>query len=116
MSGLNIVLGNLNKWGIEKIVGCEGLGRVTGTNMANYAKQRVVSDHVWIPRTGAAHGGLHGGCFWDNPFVLMVFIAHSVSYGIMLELAHDRKHAILEEARDKFKDSFYNGVKKIMGA
>ena len=95
--------------------GIEGVARVTAANMTNYAKQRVVSDHVWIPRTGAAHGGLHGGVIWENIEVLKVYIAHAVSYGIMLELAHDRKHAILEESRDKFAQDFYNGIKRIMG-
>jgi len=114
MSGLGIVLGNLNKWALEKRAGCEGVARVTGVNMQNYARKRA--HNVWHKQSGLARAGLHGGSFWDNPFMLMIFIAHSMSYGVYLELAHDRKYAILEEARDKYKDSFYNGVKKIMGA
>ena len=112
MSGLGEVLGNLNKWAVEKKVGLEGLGRVADTNMTNYARQ----NKRWQDRTGNARAGLHGGSFWQNPFILMIFIAHSMSYGIPLEFIKDRKYSILEEARDKFKDSFYNGVKKIMGA
>jgi len=112
MAGLNIVLGNLAKWAVEKRVGVEGVARVTGTNIQNYARSRA--HDVWHKQSGLARAGLHGGSFWQNPFILMIFIAHSMSYGVYLELAHDRKYAILEESRDKFKDSFYNGVKKIM--
>jgi len=112
MSGLGIVLGNLGKWAVEKKAGVEGVGRVTGANMQNYAR----TNRRWQDRTGNAKAGLNGGSFWQNPFILMIFIAHSMSYGIPLEFIKDRKYAILEEARDKFKDSFYNGVKKIMGA
>ena len=112
MSGLPIVLGNLNKWAVEKRAGVEGVARVTGANMQNYAR----TNKRWQDRTGNAKAGLNGGSFWQNPFMLMVFIAHSMSYGVMLELAHDRKYQILEESRDKFKDSFYQGCKKIMGA
>jgi len=112
MAGLVQVLGNLGKWAVEKRAGIEAVARVTGTNMQNYARSRA--HNVWHKQTGAARAGLHGGSFWQNPFMLMIFIAHSMSYGIYLELAHDRKYAILEESRDKFKDSFYNGVKRIM--
>jgi hypothetical protein len=37
-----------------------------------------------------------------------------MEYGVYLELAHDRKYQILEETRDKFKDSWFNSVKRIM--
>jgi len=112
MAGLNIVLGNLAKWAVEKKAGIEGVARVTAANMQNYSR----TNKRWQDRTGNARAGLHGGSFWQNPFILMIFIAHSMSYGIPLEFIKDRKYSILEEARDKFKDSFYNGVKKIMGA
>ena len=114
MSGLGIVLGNLGKWAIEKRAGVEGVARVTGANMQNYARNRA--HDVWHKQSGLARAGLHGGSFWQNPFILMIFIAHGMDYGVYLELAHDRKYALLEEVRDKYKDSFYNGVKKIMGA
>jgi len=110
MSGLNIVLQNLGKWALEKRAGCEAVAKITASQMQNYSR----TNRRWQDRTGNARAGLHGGSFWDNPFMLMVFIAHSMSYGVYLELAHDRKYAILEESRDKFKDSFYQGVKKIM--
>lgn len=113
MAGSGQVIKNMYGWATALKFGpsgIEALARVTAANMQNYAR----TNYRWKPQTGKAHGGLHGGSFWDNPFMLMVFIAHSVEYGIYLELAHDRKYQILEEARDKFKDSFFQGIKKIM--
>jgi len=110
MSGLGTVLGNLNKWALEKRAGVEAVSKVTAVAMQNYAR----TNRRWQDRTGNARAGLHGGSLWQNPFILMVFIAHSMSYGVMLELSKDRKYAILEESRNKFQDSFFNGIKRIM--
>ena len=48
----------------------------------------------WTDRTGAARSGLmsipiHGATFDE------IFMAYSVTYGIWLEVAHDRKYAII---------------------
>jgi hypothetical protein len=110
MVGLGEVLKNLNKWAEEKRAGCEGVGRVTGANMQNYSRQTA----RWQDRTGHARAGLNGGSFWESPEILKIYIAHSKSYGVFLELSMDRRFAILEEARDKFKDSFFEGCKRIM--
>jgi len=112
MSGLPIVLGNLNKWAVEKKVGLEGLGRVASTNMTNYARQ----NKRWQDRTGNARAGLHGDSFWQNPFMLIIFIAHAMEYGIFLELAHDGKYSILEETANKYSKEVHENAKRIMGA
>ena len=111
MSGSAEVIKNMYAWAVMKRAGCEGVAKVTGVNMQNYAR----TSKRWQDRTGNARAGLHGGSLWQNPFILMIFIAHSMSYGVMLELSKDRKYAILEESRDKFAQDFYNGIKKIMG-
>jgi len=112
MSGLPIVLGNLNKWAVEKKVGIEGLGRVAATSMTNYARQ----NKRWQDRTGNARAGLHGNSFWQNPFMLIIFIAHAMEYGIFLELAHDGKYAILEETANKYSKEVHENAKRIMNA
>lgn len=110
MSGLNIVLGNLAKWAIEKKAGCEAVSRVIASNATNYAKK----NKRWKDQTGNARAGLHGGSFWESPTILKAFVAHSMEYGIYLELAHDRKYQILEESIKQFQDSWYNSIKRIM--
>jgi len=113
MSGSGQVIKNLYGWATALKFGpsgVEALARVTAANMQNYAR----TNRRWQDRTGNARAGLNGGSFWQNPFILMIFIAHSMSYGVPLEFIKDRKYMILEEARDKFKDSFLAGVKRIM--
>ena len=110
MAGLPQVLSNLNAWAAQKQAGLEGLARVTAANMQNFAR----ANKRWQDRTGNARAGLHGGHYWENPFMLLVFIAHSVEYGLYLELSNDRKYQILEITANQFKEQLYNGAKRIM--
>ena len=110
MSGSAQVIANMMKWAALKRAGIEGVSRVAAANAQNYGR----THYPWTPHTGHAHGGLNGGMYWETMAILKIFIAHSVEYGIMLELAHDRKYAILEEALKSVQDSWFNGVKKIM--
>ncbi|MDD5551196.1 MAG: hypothetical protein PHS34_08055 [Candidatus Omnitrophica bacterium] len=112
MSGSKTVIANLYNWANLKRAGLTGLGLNTASNMQNYAR----THRRWKDQTGNARAGLHGGSFWQNPFVLLIYIAHAVEYGIYLELAHDRKNQILEEARNKYSDKFLENAKRIMGA
>lgn len=59
---------------------------ITTTNLKTGAR--------WTDRTGAARAGLvaipiHGRTYEE------IFMAYSVTYGIWLEVAHDRKYAII---------------------
>src|SRR5665648_150147 len=92
MSGSANVIKNMWSWATLKRAGCEAVSLVASTNAVNYAK----TNYRWIPRTGYAHGSIHGGFFWESPTVLKAYVAHSASYGIFLELANDRHYAILE--------------------
>ena len=110
MSGSAECIRNLYKWATMKRAGIEGLSLTTESNMQNYARQ----NRPWTDRTGNARAGLNGGHFWENPEILKIYIAHSMSYGVRLELDHDRKYQILEPTVNKFKDSWFNGVRRIM--
>lgn len=110
MSGSGQVIANLNKWFLEKKAGVEAVSAVTAANMTNYARQ----NKRWQDITGNARAGLHGGHYWENTEVLKLFVAHSMEYGIYLELSFDRHYSILEESIKKFQNSWYNGVKRIM--
>ena len=115
MSGSAQVIANMAKWYGLKKAGIEGMGRVAGANMVNYARKQVVEEHVWEVQTGAAHGGLNAGAFWQNPFCLIIYLAHAVSYGVYLELANDGKHAVLEPTVNKFAPTIHKNAKRIMG-
>ena len=110
MSGSGAVIANMYKWAALKRAGIEGVSKVAAVNAQNYGR----THYRWTPRTGAAHGGLNGGSYWETMAILKIFMAHSKEYGIYLELAHDRKYQILEEAINKVKDDWFNAVKKIM--
>lgn len=61
------------------------------------AEVYVKTKAPWTDRTGAARSGLlvianHGASFDE------IFFAYSVNYGIWLEVAHDRKYAIIGPA------------------
>jgi hypothetical protein len=109
MSGSAKVIENMYAWKELKIAGLEGLGRVAGANMQNYAR----STARWQNHTGNARAGLNGGFVWDNKNAI-VFIAHSMSYGVFLELCNSGKYAILEETRDKFKSEVYQQADRMM--
>jgi hypothetical protein len=110
MAGSEQVIANMYKWATMKRAGCEAVSGGIVPNMENYAR----THKRWKDITGNAMAGLNGGFFWEGPDVLTIYIAHAMSYGVYLELAHDRKYAILEEARDKFKDTWYKSIKRIM--
>lgn len=60
---------------------------------AEYAKKY----HLWKNRTGMAEKSLYGSVSWERNSVVGN-IGHGVSYGVYLELAFQRRYAILEEA------------------
>lgn len=51
----------------------------------------------WTDRTGAARSGLYAVPVSGRNYT-EIFMAYSVSYGIWLEIAHDRKYSIITPA------------------
>ena len=109
MAGGANVVRNLNAWAGSKKMALEALAMVTAKQME--ADARV--NKSWTNRTGHARQGLVGGYFYDNDG-LKVYIAHSVSYGIWLELKNDGKFAILRPTRDKYANIAFNQAKRIL--
>ena len=110
MSGSGQVIANMYKWAAMKRAGIEGVSRVAAANAQNYAR----THRIWQDQSGHARGMLNGGMYWETMAILKIFMAHGVEYGIYLELAHDRKYQILEEAINKVKDDWFNAVRRIM--
>lgn len=61
--------------------------------METYAKNNA----SWTDRTGNARQRLAGSTRWEES-ALIAAISHNVDYGMWLELCHEKKYAILEEA------------------
>lgn len=109
MSGLQQVLGNLNRWANEKKIGFDGLGRITAGKAERYAKL----NRPWTDRSREARRRLKGQHFWETDTQMKVAIAHGVDYGVYLELANDGKYAILEPTMNEVKDEFYRQAERI---
>lgn len=64
---------------------------------AAFGEAYIKTNARWTDRTGAARSGLTSLSTRDhNAFYILM--AYSVSYGIWLEVAHDRKYAIITPA------------------
>lgn len=64
--------------------------------LENYAKEH----RRWTDRTGQARQRLNASVS-EDPKGYMITLAHGVDYGIWLELAHERRFAIISETIDK---------------
>ena len=111
-NGTAQVLRNLNRWAKEKRAGIEVVGKITAQEMAQYSK----STARWTDRTANARQGLKGGSLWRNTVQMIIYIAHRVSYGVFLELAHEKRFAILQPTVNRFKNSVLAKLKRIMNA
>lgn len=110
MAGFAQVAANMMKWAAEKKAGIEAVSRVGASTIQNYARREA----RWINRTGNARAGLNAGNFWQSPEVMIIFLAHAVSYGVYLELCNDGAYAILEEAINVHREEIYNNLKRII--
>lgn len=68
-----------------------------GLKMESLARE----ERPWTDRTGDARRRLKGGLLIGKN-ELSAYVGHGVSYGIYLELDHQRRYAILEHARSYF--------------
>lgn len=80
-----------------------------GKKMQNYAKKKK----PWTNRTGAAVQSLTGGATVISSDEMAAFVAHGVFYGVYLELAHQRRYAILEKAVKANEDETIRAINQL---
>jgi len=68
----------------------------------------------WTDRTGNARQGIKGESMWVDTTKITIALSYSVDYGIWLELAMEKKYAILEEAIEQNKDELIEAYKRLM--
>lgn len=107
LSGLNKLDRSLTS---KEYAGLEMLMQTVSSKMEVWAKKKA----PWADRTGAARQRLHGEAYWENKNIIVAAIIHQVDYGIWLELAHERKYAILEKAIEKHKNQLEESVAKLL--
>lgn len=108
------VLGALNdldrKLTSKEYGGLQMLMQTAASKMESWAKENA----PWTDRTGAARQRLHGEAYWENPKVVVAAIMHQVDYGVYLELAHQRRFAILEKTLEEHKEEIQDAVATLL--
>ena len=79
-------------------------------SMEEYAKNTA----RWTDRTGNARQRMEGRTRWEGS-ALIAAITHNVDYAIWLELAHQKKYAILQEALDSQAPNLIEAYKRFLG-
>lgn len=77
--------------------------------METYAKTNA----RWTDRTGNARQRLQGSTRWEGS-ALIAAISHNVDYGMWLELCHEKKYAILEEALNSQAQNLLDSYKRFL--
>lgn len=104
------VTANIKKFDEKMRAGLLLITKQVARKMEEWAKNNA----KWTDRTGNARKGLTADANWDNYIELVVRMSHKVDYGVWLELAHERKYAILQPAIEKYKDEFIKEWEKII--
>lgn len=90
-----------------------GVEMVTST-MAKKMEQWAKDEARWKDRTGNARQTLKGRHYWEDANIIVAEISHGVEYGIWLELAHNKKYAILEDTIEAHKDEILQAWGKVI--
>lgn len=69
----------------------------------------------WQDQTTHARQNLKGKAYFEDSNTLVIALSHGMDYGVWLELAHERKYAILERTLEAHKDEIMRNWKKIVG-
>lgn len=111
VGSINSTILGLNQADSKLREGLKLLADTASKKMEQWAKENA----KWVDRTSNARQGLRGEGYWEDRNTLVVAIMHQVDYGIWLELAMERKYAILEQALEQHKDELIKQYKKLVG-
>lgn len=93
----------------RKVAALQALGDHYAGKMEGEAKD----NKPWKNRTGHAQQGLFGEAKAVNA-LLKVRLAHSVDYGVYLELANSGKYAILQPTVQKNAPQFFRDAERVL--
>lgn len=86
------------------------LAEIAATKMEAYAKENA----PWTDRTGNARQKLAGSAGFITQDQVMIVVAHHMSYGYWLELAHQRRFKILEESIEENVEELYRSLRRLL--
>ena len=111
MPGGDEVIRNLKDWAERRRVAIVALAQ----DWAGTLEARAKKNAPWKDRTSNARNGLFGEAeisgFWRDE--VLIKLAHSVEYGVFLELANDGKYAILKPTLDAAIPEIYATYEKL---
>lgn len=107
---LNVLKKNLGIFDDKVRAGLHLISKQVCAKMESWAKENA----PWTDRTTSARRGLKASAEWEDYIELVIQMSHTVPYGVWLELAHERKYAILERAIERYKDEFIEQWIKIL--
>jgi hypothetical protein len=85
------------------------------SSVAMKMEEWMKNNAIWTDRTSNARQLLNGQAYWENEAELVLAACHGVDYGVWLELAHERKYAVLEKAIEQHKDELIKAWNKLVG-
>jgi hypothetical protein len=77
-----------------------------------YIRTTQATNAFWQNQTGIAKDSIFGGSI-NNKYEIGWFIAHGVSYGVYLEIANNRKHAVLLPTIARYYSRFIRDFEKV---
>jgi len=108
MRGLKNVFQNMEEEEKRMKAAVMRVAKYIAEEMERYAKENA----PWTDRTSNARQGLQGNTRFDEDAIYAV-IAHSVEYGKWLEIAHEKKYAILKGTVNKHYDDFVKAIEEV---
>lgn len=108
MAGEQGVIRNLRNWEVRRRAAIVALAQDWAGTLEGQAKINA----PWRDVTGHARGGLRGEIVVGRNQVIIA-LAHSMSYGVYLELANDGRHAILKPTLDAAIPDIYRTYKRL---
>lgn len=108
MAGEREVVRNLRDWADRRRAAIVALAQ----NWAETIEGRAKENAPWRDRTGQARAGLRGETVAGRNEV-KIALAHSVDYGVFLELARDGRYAILKPTLDAAVPEIYRTYKRL---
>lgn len=84
-----------------------------GETASKQLEAEAKKNRKWIDRTGQARQRLQGGSEL-RPGKLVIYLQHGVDYGIYLELANEKKYAIVYPTLRREAPGIMNGLRGVM--
>jgi hypothetical protein len=109
MPGAVEVKRNMADYLARKVAALQALGDHYAAKMEGEAK----NNKPWKNQTGHAQQGLFGEAKAENT-MLKVRLAHTVDYGVYLELANSGKFSILQPTVQKNAPQFFRDAERVL--